>query len=142
MMKLRIKVVDPALTPIRAHPGDAGLDLKTSKNIEIYPRGLVTVSSGVSVEIPHGYVGLVFARSGFGKRYGIGIPNGVGVIDSGYRGEIAVTLTNNGQFPFTAKKYDRIAQLVIVPIVLSDIQIVEELSASERGTGGFGSTGR
>lgn len=141
-MTLKIKVSDPALTPTRAHPGDAGLDLRSAEDRTLFPGDRVAVSTGVQVEIPEGFVGYVFARSGNGLRYGVGFPNGVGVVDAGYRGDVKAILTNTGDEVFCIERGDRIAQLVVQPIELPDVEIVDELSTSERGEGGFGSTGR
>ena len=140
-MNLRIKLSSPDMMPERQKDGDAGLDLKAAEQVILLPGEAKTVPTGVSVEIPHGYVGHVFARSGNAARHGIGLVNGVGVIDSGYRGEIKATLINLGPSAWCAERGDRIAQLVIQKVELPDIEIVDELSESERGAGGFGSTG-
>lgn len=139
---IKCKVTDPKYTPTRAHPGDAGLDLKAAESAMVLAGDYETVETGVSVEIPEGYVGLVCARSGNAARHGIGMVNGVGVIDSGYRGPINVILANHGDTIFCISKGDRIAQLLIVPIEAPDVEIVDELSDSERGHAGLGSTGR
>ena len=139
---LKCKVTDPKHTPTRAHPGDAGLDLKAAENALLFPGDRQAVDTGVSMEIPEGYVGLVCARSGNAARRGLGMVNGIGVIDSGYRGPVNVLLINHGRDNVTVSRGDRIAQLLIVPIETPDVEIVDSLSASERGTGGLGSTGR
>lgn len=139
---LKCKVTDPKYTPTRAHPGDAGLDLKAAENALLFPGDRQAVDTGVSVEIPDGYVGLVCARSGNAARRGVGIVNGVGVIDAGYRGPVNVLLINHGRDNVTVRRGDRIAQLLIVPIETPSVEIVGSLSDSERGTGGLGSTGR
>lgn len=139
---LKCKVTDPKYTPTRAHHGDAGLDLMAAENALLYPGDRQAVDTGVSVEIPDGYVGLVCARSGNAARRGIGIVNGVGVIDSGYRGTINAILINHGRDNVTISRGDRIAQLLIVPIETPGVEIVDKLSDSERGTGGLGSSGR
>jgi len=139
---LKCKVTDPKYTPTRANPGDAGLDLKAEENALLFPGDRQAVETGVSVEIPDGYVGLLCARSGNAARRGLGIVNGVGVIDSGYRGPVNVLLINHGRRNVTISRGDRIAQLLIVPIETPDVEIVDRLSDSERGTGGLGSTGR
>lgn len=139
---LKCKVTDPKYTPTRANPGDAGLDLKAAENALLFPGDRQAVETGVSVEIPDGYVGLLCARSGNAARRGLGIVNGVGVIDSGYRGPINVLLINHGRRNVEVSHGDHIAQLLIVPIETPCVEIVDNLSDSERGTGGFGSTGR
>lgn len=139
---LKCKVTDPKYTPTRANPGDAGLDLKAEENAFLFPGDRQTVDTGVSVEIPDGYVGLVCARSGNAARRGLGMVNGIGVIDSGYRGPINAILINHGRDNVAISRGDRIAQLLIVPIETPSVEIVDSLSDSERGTGGLGSTGR
>lgn len=142
MKKIKVVVLNEKCTPTRAHPGDAGLDLRAARKetLDIYE--YKPIPTGVCVEIPHGYVGLVCARSGLAARHGIGIVNGMGIIDAGYRGEIMMLPINNGSRPFVIEEGDRIAQLLIVPVALPEVEIVSELSESDRGTGGFGSTGR
>lgn len=138
-----IKSSSPKLQPDRAHITDAGADLRSTTDVEIYPGELKMVDTGVSVAIPVGYVGLVFNRSSQGK-IEVQLANAVGVIDSAYRGNIKVLLKNNGEDRYIIKAEDtRIAQLVITPIVLA---YFEEYSGdnwenTSRGTGGFGSTG-
>lgn len=139
---LKCKVTDPKYTPTRAHPGDAGLDLRAAENALLFPGDRQTVDTGVSVEIPDGYVGLVCARSGNAARRGLGMVNGIGVIDSGYRGPINAILINHGRDNVAISRGDRLAQLLIVPIETPSVEIVDSLSDSERGTGGLGSTGR
>ena len=139
---LKCKVTDPKYTPTRAHHGDAGLDLMAAENALLCPGDRWAVETGVSMEIPDGYVGLVCARSGNAARRGLGIVNGVGVIDSGYRGPVNVLLINHGRSNVAVMRGDRIAQLLIVPIETPDVEIVDRLSDSDRGTGGLGSSGR
>lgn len=139
---LKCKVTDPKYTPTRANPGDAGLDLKAEENALLFPGDRQAVETGVSVEIPDGYVGLLCARSGNAARRGLGIVNGVGVIDSGYRGPVNVLLINHGRNNLAVMRGDRIAQLLIVPIETPGVEIVDRLSDSDRGTGGLGSSGR
>lgn len=139
---LKCKVTDPKYTPTRANPGDAGLDLKAEENAFLFPGDRQAVETGVSVEIPDGYVGLLCARSGNAARRALGIVNGVGVIDSGYRGPVNVLLINHGRSNVAVMRGDRIAQLLIVPIETPGVEIVDKLSDSERGTGGLGSSGR
>ncbi len=148
-MTLRLKAVSPKLGkelpwPSRATEGSAGLDLAAciDRDVTIAPRQLVCIPTGVAIALPGPeYVALVFARSGLGIRHGIALSNGVGVIDSDYRGELQVGLTNLSDTPYTIRPGDRIAQLVVTPVALPQVEIVEELEDTGRGTGGFGSTG-
>lgn len=139
-----IKVDDPELHPFRAHPNDAGADLKSSVSIDIYPNEQKTVGTGVAVKIPEGFVGLVFSRSSMGK-VAVTLANSVGVIDADYRGEIKVMIKNHGSDIYKITKNDRIAQLVIIPIAIPFFKIFEgsdlEWADTNRGEGGFGSSG-
>lgn len=130
---------DPQFLPKRANPTDAGADLMSTESCEIYPGEQKLVDTGVAVKIPQGYAGFVFNRSSQGKK-GITIPHSVGVIDSDYRGNIKVILKNLSEDPYKIEVGDRIAQLVIVPVVLADFKDIWNDTA--RGTGGFGSTGK
>lgn len=144
MFNVKIKVEDEKLWPTRAHNTDAGADLRSTEDHWIRPNTMILVDTGVSVKIPQGFVGLVFSRSSQGKE-GIQIANGTGIIDSDYRGNILVLLKNTGDSTYYITAKDtRIAQLVIVPIVLPTF--VEHLESevwddTVRGVGGFGSTG-
>lgn len=144
MSELRFRKTRPGATlPARANPGDAGLDLYAAESAHIGPGERWKVSCGVAVEIPVGNAGLVVPRSGIADRHGISLVNGPGLIDSGYRGELAVLLLNNDPAEiFRVEVGDRIAQLVIVPIELPEPVEVEELTETTRGSGGFGSSGR
>jgi dUTP pyrophosphatase len=131
-----------ATPPGYAHEGDAGADLVSTEDATIEPGARVTVGTGVAVALPAGYAGFVVPRSGLAARHGITIVNAPGTVDSGYRGEIRVTLLNTDRNePYAVSRGDRIAQLVLVPIARARFVPVETLSESERGTGGFGSTG-
>jgi dUTP pyrophosphatase len=143
-MVLRFRILsDGAILPSRAHEGDAGLDLYASESAHIGPGERWQVPTGVAVEVPPGHAGLVLPRSGLAKRHGISLVNSPGLIDSGYRGEIKVLLLNNDPAEvFRIEPGDRIAQLVITPVVLPEPVEAESLSDSERGEGGFGSSGR
>lgn len=149
-MKLKIKAVSPKVGteipfPSRATEGSAGMDLMACLDgpVSIAPRQLARIPTGIAIALPGPeYVALVFARSGLGIRHGISLSNGVGVIDSDYRGEIQVGLTNLSDLSYTIRPGDRIAQLVVMPLVTPELEIVEELEDTGRGTGGFGSTGR
>ena len=125
--------------PGYAHHGDAGLDLYAAKNAFVTD-GTVFIPTGVALAIPDGYVGLVCPRSGLSK-HGVTVANAPGVVDSGYRGEIMVRLTTTNGI-YEVRRGDRIAQLLIVPVVRPTITVVDHLDDTERGTNGFGSTGR
>lgn len=140
-MRLNVKLTGDAELPRHAKPGDAGMDLRSQRAVEIMPRGTVMVGTGVHVEIPKGYVGLVFPRSGLASNRGINLTNNVGVVDSGYRGEIMLPLYNAGYSPAAVSKGERVAQLVIVPFATCECVKVDELGESERGETGFGSSG-
>ena len=141
MLKLKVMMEPGAgYVPRYAHEGDAGMDLRSAEGL-IIPAGRgATVRTGLRVEIPEGHVGLVFPRSGLGSR-GITIRNAVGVIDSGYRGEVKCALWNTTDEPFTVRIGDRICQMVVMPYERCEVVPVEALSDSQRGTDGHGSTG-
>lgn len=143
-MELRVKLLgDSATMPTRAHDGDAGLDLHASGPAHIGPGERWQVPTGIAVEIPAGHAGLVLPRSGLAARHGISLVNAPGLIDSGYRGEIKVLLLNNDPAEiFRINPGDRIAQLVVIPIVTAMPVEAEDLSQSDRGESGFGSSGR
>lgn len=136
---IKCKVEDKAFLPRRANPTDAGADLMSTQDLEIYPGEQKLVDTGVAVKIPEGYAGFVFNRSSQGKK-GITIPHSVGVIDADYRGNIKVILKNLGEDPYKIEQGDRIAQLVVMPVVLCDFEDI--WNDTTRGTGGFGSTGK
>ena len=139
---MKIKVLDKNCIPKKAHTVDAGFDLKARKYTSVFPQDTQFVPTGVCVEIPVGFVGLLFLRSSISKTP-LRMANSVGVIDSGFTGEIQVPLYNTSEVEIVdVDKYERIAQLVIVPIGDVSLEIVEELEDTDRGTGGFGSTGR
>ena len=144
-MEIKIKKLNERATlPTYASAGSAGADLTNAEenDITINPSETVFVGTGIAAEIPAGFVGLVYARSGLACKRDIAPANKVGVIDSDYRGEIKVALHNHGNSPQTVLKGERIAQLVIAPCVFANFVSVEELDDTERGDGGFGSTGR
>ena len=132
-------VESPAFLPKRQYPTDAGADLMSTQDVDIYPDEQKMIDTGVGVKIPKGFAGFVFNRSGQGKQ-GIILPNSVGVIDSDYRGTIKVPLRNLSDSPYKIKRGDRIAQLVIIPVVLAEF--VDHWNDTQRGTGSFGSTGQ
>ena len=128
--------------PHYALPGDAGADLTLTEDVELAPLQRAVVGTGVAVAIPEGYAGFVHPRSGLAARHGLGVVNAPGTIDAGYRGEIMVILVNHDPtHAITLRRGDRIAQLVVQPVVRARFVPVEELPASERGAGGHGSTG-
>lgn len=126
--------------PSYAHPGDAGLDLYAAQPA-VVTRETVLIPTGVAVAVPDGHVGLVCPRSGLSK-HGVTVANAPGVVDAGYRGEVMVRLTTTSATPYRVYRGDRIAQLLIVPILRPTVTVVERLDNTERGAGGFGSTGR
>ena len=142
-LKLEVKQLDPNMPAISyAHEGDAGLDLRSTQDVAIPANSRATVACGIALAIPRGYAGLVVARSGLASRHGIGIVNAPGLIDSGYRGEIKVILHNtDGHADFTVRRGDRIAQLVIIEVPTVSLSYVEDLSSTQRGEDGFGSSG-
>jgi dUTP pyrophosphatase len=137
------KLNDAALLPSRAHEGDAGLDLYACEAAHIGPGERWSIGTGVAVQIPDGHAGLVLPRSGIARDHGISLVNSPGLIDAGYRGELRVLLLNNDPAEiFRVEPGDRIAQLVITPIVLADPVEAGDLTDSARAAGGFGSSGR
>jgi dUTP pyrophosphatase len=143
-MQLRVaKLKDEAVLPSRAHEGDAGLDLYACEPAHIGPGERWGVGTGIAVEVPEGHAGLVLPRSGLAREHGIALVNSPGLIDAGYRGEVRVLLLNTDPAEtFRVEPGDRIAQLVIAPVVLAEPAEAESLSESARGDGGFGSSGR
>lgn len=144
MTTLKIKKMrENAILPQRATPGSAGLDLCACIDAPLLlpARGHAVVPTGIAIELPEGTAGFVFARSGLGIKHGIALANGVGVIDSDYRGEICVGLCNVSDKPYTVEPFERVAQIVIAPVIVPTVTEVSELSDTERGEGGFGSTG-
>ena len=129
-----------------AAPAGAAADLRAvcgDEGVTLQPMGRAVIPTGIAVELPGPeYVALVFARSGLAVKNGLTLSNGVGVIDSDYRGEISVGLVNLSDKPYTVQNGERIAQLAVMPVALPDMLEVETLTDTERGTGGFGSTGR
>jgi dUTP pyrophosphatase len=121
--------------------GAAGLDLRADEPVTLAPGERRLVPTGLALEIPPGHEGQVRPRSGLAVRHGVGMVNAPGTIDSDYRGEVGVVLVNHGQAPVSFARGDRIAQLVIAPVVRAELALVEDLSASARGGNGFGSTG-
>ena len=141
-MTVRIKRLrESAILPTRGTDFAAGADLYAAEAAEIPPHQTVMIPFGFAAEIPEGYVGLLFARSGIATKRGLAPANKVGVIDSDYRGEFMVGLHNHGDLSQTVAAGERIAQLVIVPYLKPEFVETDELSDTARGEGGFGSTG-
>jgi dUTP pyrophosphatase len=136
-------VLDPgAVLPVYAHHGDAGADLACAHDVVLEPGERSTVATGVRIALPEGYAAFVHPRSGLAARHGVTVVNAPGTVDAGYRGEIRVTLLNTDlRTPVVLHRGDRIAQLVVQKVERADFVPVEELPASARGEGGFGSTG-
>lgn len=139
-MKLKIKLDDGAFKPTRAFPTDAGLDLRSKEDVAIWPGQSHVFDTGVHIEFPVGYYGKIEGKSGLNVNDGI-VSLG-GVIDQGYTGSICVKLYNLGRERKIFKAGDKIAQLVIQPYIAPEIEYVDELSETDRGSCGFGSTGR
>jgi dUTP diphosphatase len=142
-MTLKVRRLDArAVLPTRAYAGDAGLDLYALEERELGPGERASIGTGISIQIPPGQAGLVLPRSGLAASHGISIVNAPGLIDSGYRGEVRVLLLNTDRSKaFTITVGDRIAQLVLVRVETPAVEEVDELALSERGAGGFGSSG-
>jgi dUTP pyrophosphatase len=144
VIELQIKLLDEGLpVPRYQHEGDAGLDLSSRIDLVLEPGERAMVPTGIAVAIPRGYAGLVLIRSGLAARHGIQCVNSPGLIDSGYRGEIAVIMLNTDKRErFVVSRGDRIAQLVIQRVEGVALVKVDELDDTSRGSGGFGSTGK
>jgi dUTP pyrophosphatase len=148
MRKLEVKVLDErirAMLPHYASAGAAGLDLRAcvEKPVVLNPGDSQLVSSGIAIHLGDpGYAAMILPRSGLGAKSGIVLGNLVGLIDSDYQGPVTISVWNRGRQPFTIQPLDRIAQLIVVPVVQVEFEVVEEFAASTRGTGGFGSTGK
>lgn len=144
-INVKIKFLKENITlPEYATNGSAAIDLRCADEtqITIKPRGTASISTGIAISLPGADVAaLIFARSGLASKFGISLSNSVGVIDSDYRGEIKVSLINNSDTEFTVNPGDRIAQMMFVPIFAASFQVCDSLDETDRGTGGFGSTG-
>lgn len=138
---MNVPIVAPA-TPQYAHQNDAGADLVSTEDVLLAPGERALVGTGVRIALPDGYAAFVVPRSGLAAKHGITIVNAPGTIDAGYRGEIKVALLNtDAREPYEVKAGDRIAQIILMPVPRARFLPVEELPESERGHGGFGSTG-
>ena len=143
-IKVNVKLNDGASVPEYATSGAAAVDLRANVNesVTIAPGERRLIPTGLSMSIPEGYVGIVAARSGLACKKGIALSNGIGVIDSDYRGEIGVSLHNTSSEPFTVEKGERIAQMMFMPVCAACFCVCESLDETQRGEGGFGSTGK
>jgi dUTP pyrophosphatase len=141
-MNIKIKKIHKnAMMPTYGTDGAAAFDLYAADTVRVWPRESRSINTGLAFEIPTGYVMRVYSRSGHGFKHGVRLVNSVGVIDSDYRGVLMVGLSNEGDFAFDVKQGDRIAQAIIEPIQRISFEFCDELSETERGSGGFGSTG-
>lgn len=139
--KMNVVLTDGAELPRYAHDGDAGFDLCITEDVRLEPNASAVCGLGFACEIPSGCVGLVFPRSGLGAHFGVTLRNSVGVIDSGYRGEVCAPLVNLSCDTVFLPKGSRVCQMVVVPFVSCDMHEVDSLTDTERGADGFGSTG-
>ena len=148
MRKLQVRVLDErirGMLPHYASAGAAGLDLRACVDapLALAPGDSQLVSAGIAIHVGDpGYAAIILPRSGLGSKNGIVLGNLVGLIDSDYQGPLTISVWNRGRQPFTIQPLDRIAQLVVVPVVQVEFEVVDEFAASARGAGGFGSTGR
>lgn len=143
MINLKVKrLTDTAKLPTYAHDGDACFDLYADDVNETFGGTVFTCDTGLSVEVPQGYAMMIYSRSGHGFKNNMRLSNCVGVLDSGYRGPVMVKLTCDRQIQYVPKVGDRIAQAMLIPVPVDTFEEVTELSDSERGEGGFGSSGR
>jgi dUTP pyrophosphatase len=139
---VRFVLLDPDLpAPVRARDGDGAVDLHAREDLVLEPGAYGLVRTGLAVAVPYGWGGFVLPRSGLALKHGISVLNAPGLVDAGYRGEVGVVLVNHGATPFTVTRGDRIAQLAVLPVLLGKWAEVEDLDATERGAGGFGSSG-
>ncbi|MGN0875696.1 MAG: dUTP diphosphatase [Kiritimatiellia bacterium] len=142
-MTLKFKRIHPdAVLPAYAHPSDAGMDIRSVADVTVPARGRALVPTGLVVLLPPLYEAQVRPRSGLALKHGITVLNTPGTIDSGYRGEIGVILYNSSDVDFQVKKGDRVAQVVIAPVTQPVIEEAQEIDETDRGAGGFGSTGK
>ena len=141
VMVKRLPHFEGLTLPAYATAGAAGMDVLAAEDVTLAPGERWPVATGLALAIPHGYEIQVRPRSGLALKHGISVPNAPGTIDSDYRGELKVILINHGQTPFEVRRGDRIAQLVFAPVVQASWLKVDDLDETERGAGGFGSTG-
>ena len=138
-MKIKVKLDKGAYMPERAHQWDAGADIRTPERVVVHPHSSEVIHTGVHVEIPEGYVGMIKSKSGLNVNYDL---TSEGVIDSGFTGSIVCKIYNHGSQPHVFEQGDKITQLVIMPIITPNFEQVDSLEETERGNSGFGSTGR
>lgn len=142
-MELKILTLNPAaIIPNYAHPGDAGLDLFAIEDTKILPNETRLIKTGIAIALPPGYEAQIRPRSGLAVKHSITVLNSPGTVDAGYRGEIGVILINHGKKAFSVVPGMKIAQMVICSVIQAKVKVVEELNATTRGSGGFGSTGK
>ncbi len=147
-MQVDLKILDPRVReqlPHYATPGSAGLDLRACLDapVSLNPGETKLIPTGLAIHLADaGYAAVILPRSGLGHKHGVVLGNLVGLIDSDYQGQLMVSLWNRGHEPFTVAPFERIAQMVIVPVVQASFNLVDDFDASHRGEGGFGSTGR
>lgn len=147
-MKIDVKIIDPRLTdnlPAYATPGSAGLDLRAclSEPLTLEPNAWQLIPTGIAIYLEDpGFAALILPRSGLGHKHGIVLGNLVGLIDSDYQGQLMVSAWNRSEVAFTIAPMERIAQLMIVPVVQAEFNVVTEFALSDRGEGGYGSTGK
>ena len=142
MIKFKMASGCSDLAPAKAHPDDAAYDLKARTDVELAVGKSTLVPTGLFLELPVGFEAQVRPRSGLALKHNIGLTNSPGTIDAGYRGEVGVIVFNHGQEPFPVRRGDRIAQMVIAELPKVTLKLVDALGSSERGEGGFGSSGR
>lgn len=136
---MRIKLDAGAFEPVRGHADDAGLDLRSPVDVVIPAQGGAVIHTGVHVELPTGTAGLLVAKSGLNMKHSI---TSTGLIDAGYSGEVIVKMLNHGGQPYKVSRGDKITQLMVVPVIIDEVEIVDEIESGERGADGFGSTGK
>lgn len=136
---MEIMLDDGAYMPTRGHRADAGLDLRSPKNVTVPAYGSATIDTGVHVALPHGYAGLLVSKSGLNTKHNV---TSTGLIDEGYTGSIVVKLYNAGGEDYEVKAGDKVTQLVVFPVVCEPLEQVSAFEQSDRGDNGFGSTGR
>ena len=147
-MQVDLKILDPRVRqqlPRYATPGSAGLDLRACLDaaVSLNPGETQLIPTGLAIHLADpGYAAMILPRSGLGHKHGVVLGNLVGLIDSDYQGQLMVSLWNRGKEPFTIQPFERIAQMVIVPVVQASFNLVDDFDSSHRGEGGFGSTGR
>lgn len=136
---MKVKLDKGAFLPVREHSTDAGLDIRSIEEAVVYPHDTFTVHTGVHIELPKGTAGLLVSKSGMNVRNGI---TSTGLIDEGYSGEILVPLHNHSDTHYYIHKGDKVSQLVIIPVLYEQLEIVDEVASGDRGSAGFGSTGK